>query len=481
VNRAQIAAALWAAGRSAWQLPPAPRRVYADIREKWGIAPYVVLAHRNFHKTMLAVTIADEECRRAPQRAWAIVLKTKDHAAKVIKPIMRYYLRDCPRALQPSPLKSDFSWAYPNGSGLFFFGADHEHIETARGRGFHGALYDEAGHQDNLKDNTRSIMLPALAKLGRGELIAISTPSTKPGHYFEEMCEEAKRAGCFSFVPASLNTDLSDGWRAARASECGGFDSLDYQREYECRFVNDPLTTVLPNVTEARISGADGKPALVQRVESKLNREWYRSMDIGGKHMTGVLWGFYESDDDSVRIVRELTDRNASEVELAAGIHDVERTLWPVRPEYLESWADTNNVYLLHNLDTTFGIRFLPTRKDEKMAQIGILRKMISEGRFVIDEGCTQLLATLKRAQWAATGKTNRGFAEDPAIGHADLLDAALYLVRNVHRRPYPKPLPTIEEHARMPWAERPLRTKGMRDLRAALSQEGWNDDEAAA
>lgn len=481
MNKERIAAALWAAGRTAWALPPVPRRVYEAIRGKWGLGPYVVLAHRNFHKTMLAVTLADEECRRLPNRAWAIVLKTKDHAAKVIKPIMRHYLRNCPEHLRPKPLKSDFAWAYPNGSGLYFFGADHEHIETARGRGFHGALLDEGGHQENLRDNVRSILLPALAKLGRGQLIVISTPSKKPGHHFEQMVEEAKTAGLLSFMPASLNADLTDAWRAARAAECGGFDSIEYQTEYECKFVNDPLTTVLPNVTEARIRGTDGKPALVQRVESKMNREWYRSMDIGGKHMTGVLWGFYEPGDDSVRIVRELTDRNASEVELSKGIHETEQKLWPTaRPEYLESWADTNNVYLLHNLHTSFGITFRPTRKDEKMAQIGILRRMISDGHFVIDEGCPQLLATLKRAQWAATGQTNRGFAEDPQIGHADLLDAALYLVRNVSRRPYPKPLPTVEDHAGVRWNERPLRTPGMRKLREVLNQEGWSEEDAA-
>lgn len=471
---------MWGAGRSAWRLPRTPRSVYDSIRAHWNHGPFdVVLAHRNFHKTMLSVTIADEECRRLPNQVWGIGLKTKDHAAKVIKPIMRYYLQGCPEYLQPKPLKSDFAWSYPNGSGLFFFGADHEHIETARGRGFHGFIFDEAGHQENLRDNLRSIILPALAKLGRGHAIAISTPSTKPGHYFEEMCEEAKQRGRLSFVPASGNPDLTDEWRAARAAECGGFESLDYLREYECKFVNDPRTTVLPNVTEARIHGLDGKPALVQPLEILMLREWYRSMDIGGKHMTGVLWGYYEAEDDSVRIVREFTDRNASEVELAAGIQGTELGLWPqMRPAYLEGWADTNNVYLLHNLHAQWKISFKPTRKDEKMAQIGILRKMISEGKFIISPECPQLLATLKRAQWAETGNTNKGFAEDPAIGHADLLDAALYLVRNVKRRAYPQAMPSMEAQIGMPpdRMERQLRTPGMRALRQRLSTEGWSE-----
>lgn len=472
---------LWSWGRTNCLLPDAPRAVYNQIRANWGRSPFVVLAHRNFHKTQIAITIADEECRRAKGISWAIILKTKEHAQDVIEPAMDYYLRSCPVEMRPRSIQSKMRWVYENGSGLYFFGSDHEHIETARGRGFNGAIFDEAGHQENLQKNIRSVILPAIAKLGEGMVVAISTPSTEPGHYFEALVEDARLAGRLAFVPASQNTDVDDGWRAARAAECGGFDSLDYLREYECRFVTDPATTVLPGVTEARIRGDDGKPALVQRVPIKLDREWYCAMDIGGKHLTGLLWGYYEPESDTVFVKLDLTDRNAATLDLARQIIEAEQALFPGpvnRPEYLHRWADNNNLFLLHDLARLHRISFRATRKDQKMAQIGSLRKLIAEGKFIIDESCKQLLLTLKTAQWKATGKTDAGFAEDPAIGHADLLDAALYLIRNVIRRPYPKAVLTLEQQAFMPQAVPPLSTPGLRRMSEVLSAEpGWEEE----
>jgi hypothetical protein len=475
--RAALVAALWTAGRAAWRLTPTPHKVYEDVR-RWGNGVSVVFAHRNFWKTMLAITIADEQCRQQANARWAIVFKTKEHASKVIKPLMAYYLRDCPEGLRPRALKSDYVWQYPNGSSIDFYGADHEHIETARGRGFHGVIFDEAAHQERLEENIRSIMLPCLAKLGGGPLLAISTASMEPSHYFEALVEQARVAGRLAYVPASQNPDLDDSWRAARAAECGGFDSLAYRVEYECEFALNPATTVLPNVTAARIEGSDGRPPLVRALPLRFDREWYCAMDIGGKHLTFCGWGYYEPEGDCVFIARELAHRNASPLELAREIRKVEDNLFPVvPPEFLYRWADNNNLFLLHDLKASYRLPFLATRKDQKMAQVASLRQMIDDGRLAIDPGCTLLLSTLRKAQWRKTGKTDSGFAEDPEIGHADGLDMTLYLIRNVKRRAYPKAPPTLMEQVGVPSGERPLKSAALRKMRTLLEREpGWDE-----
>lgn len=468
MTRDEANALLWQAGDTSWRLPPRPLAVYNDIRAGWGQNPYVLLAHRNFWKSGVALTIADEECRRASGRLWAVILKTKDHATKVVRSLMRFLLASCPESLRPTPLRSDFSWQYPNGSQILFFGADSDHIETARGMGFDGAIFDEAGHQDNLRENLHSIILPALAKRGRGQVIMPSTPSKIPGHYFELLCEQARAAGRFAFVPASQNPDLTPEWRAARAKECGGVDSLDYRVEYECEFVADPTTTVLPSVTQARIAGTDGRPALVQPVAVRRDREWYCAMDIGGKHLTGLLWGYYEPETDSVHVAREWASRNTTGPEVARGVMATEAALWGATPpKYFERWSDNNQLGFLWELDTGHKLRFYPTRKDDKIAQLSSLRKLIEEGKLVLDPSCVLTLATFRKAQWA-TGLQSRGFAETPEIGHADLLDAALYLCRNVRRRPYPVQVPDMLEQARGIMGARP-RSEGMRRLAETL------------
>lgn len=492
-------AALWERGRTAWKLAPTPRGVYQQIRSNWGRNPFVLLAHRNFAKTTLGMTIADEECRRQPGQRWLVALRTKDQTQDVIREIMDYYLDGCPWHLRPMPVKSDYTWRYPNGSGLYFFGGDNQAIESVRGRGIHGGLFDEAGFQGDLAYNVRSVALPALAKLGVGMLLLTSTPSRDPGHDFETLYEEAKADGRAARVSVHDNPDLTPEWVADRARESGGVKSLDFRREYGCEFLADPNTTVLPGVTAERIAGIDVReaeepgveptpapPALVQPVPVAMNREWYASMDIGGAHLTGVLWGYYDPDPSTgtlgtVRIARELVHRNASTPELAADITKLERAMWDKAfPEYFERWADNNNLFLLHDLaQKPFRIVFKATRKDEKMAQVGILRRMIDDGTFVIDPSCTVLLATLKKAQWVKTVRpsSTRAFVEHPEIGHADLLDAALYLVRNVKRRPYPKPLPTVEQQIGVPWGRPAPRSRGIRELQRVLGQEGWRED----
>lgn len=472
-------ATLWARGRTAWKLRPTPRRVYDAIRESWGRNPFVLLAHRNFAKTTLAVTLADEECRRAPGQRWAVALRTKDQTQDVIREIMDHYLQGCPAHLRPKPLKSEYTWKYPNGSGLYFFGGDNQAIESARGRGFHGALFDEGGFQRDLAYNVRSVALPAIAKLGRGLCLITSTPSKEPGHDYEVLYDQARAEDRAIRVSVEDNPDLAPEWIADRAKECGGQDSIDFKREYLCQFIADPNVVVLPGVNEARITGADGKPALVQPVAMNTLREWYASMDVGGRDLTAILWGYYEPENDTVYIARELVHRNAATGELARGIQAVESGVFGGRfPDYFERWADNNNLFLLHDLAQAYRIPFQATRKDEKMAQLGVLRRLIADGRFVIDPSCTVLLATLRKAQWAKTGRGERPTFEHQAdIGHADLLDAALYLVRNVRRRPYPAPLPTFEQQIGIPGAPSDFRSRGLRDLSQRLSEEGWTED----
>ena len=474
----QRRSALWRAGRTAWKLRPTPRRIYEQIKANKGRNPQVIVAHRNFAKTTLAVTVADERCRQNPGHRVVVALRTKDQTASVIREIMGHYLQDCPTTLRPLPVKSEYTWRYPNGSEVFFFGGDNQAIESARGRGFHDGIFDEGGFQRDLAYNVRSVVLPAMAKLGGdGFLLIPSTPSREPGHDFEVLYEQARADNRAARVSVVENPDLTPEWIADRARECGGEDSIDFRREYLCQFLADPDIVVLPGVTEERIAGTDGRPALVQPVPVNMIREWYASMDIGGRHLTGVLWGYYDYDpadpmNGTVRIARELIHRNASTPELARDITRAERALFGDRfPSYFERWADNNNLFLLHDLaKPPFRVVFQATQKDEKMAQVGILRRLIADGRFVIDPSCVTLLRTLRTAQWATTGK---GFAEASDIGHADLLDAALYLVRNVRRRPYPQPMPTLMEQMRIPGAPPEHRSAGIRALRRHMLAEG--------
>lgn len=473
--------ALWQAGRLRWKLLPQAKRVYDAVRAQWGQAPFLLNCHRNFTKSTLLLALEDEECRRAPRTPCAIVCDTKSHALAIVEEKFAEFAADCPEDLRPKThiTQRGFYFQYPNGSRLWLFGADdHRHIKTLRGLGFRLIGIDEAGHIEGSRGVTltvivRSIALPALAKFTRanpdrqGQLVLATTSPMDEVHDFWSLWDNYPDSRFM--MPLDVNPDFSDEYKAARARECGGAETVDYRREYGCERISLADAVPLPQVTQARLDGSDGKPALVRAVaQPEGPREWYVSMDIGGRHLTALLWGYYDHPTQTVVIAREWAAANQGTADIAAAVRDAERGLWPNGPpEYLDRWADNNNLILLHDLDKEHELRFYGTRKDEKAAQLSELRREIAEGRVAIDPGCARLILTLRKARWKQTALKTPQWDYSREIGHADLLDALLYLVRNVKRRPYPTVEHTVFDAAGVPFGENlaHLRTPGMRQL----------------
>src|SRR5262249_38986654 len=158
--------------------------------------------------------------------------------------------------------------------------------------------------------------------------------------------------------------------------------------------------------------------------------EWYDGQDVGGEHLTGNLWGYYNPVDDTLRIAAEWATDNATTREIARAIRDTEIELWGLRdshvtresfeqlrrqaeaaevtqgrsslwatadafirrPEYLHRVSDNNNLILLNDLAREYAVRFRATAKDEKLAQLGVIRRDISDGKLWIHPRCTRLI-----------------------------------------------------------------------------------------
>lgn len=106
---------------------------------------------------------------------------------------------------------------------------------------------------------------------------------------------------------------------------------------------------------------------------------------------------------------------------------------------------DNNYKILINDLFIDHGLQFFATAKDDKQAQINKVRMLIKRGDLVIHPRCKNLIYHLKTAKWDKNRKKFLRSKGDPNKGikanHADLLDALIYLVRNVEfgRNPYPK------------------------------------------
>jgi hypothetical protein len=268
-----------------------------------------------------------------------------------------------------------------------------------------------------------------------------STPPEDEDHPWISMYAAAELDGRAYFLPLSKNPYADPLFIKQCQDDCGGADTLTYRREYECEFVFDDAATVIPEFTAARAFEGDkekGLPPIVREIERPPESDRYNAMDSGGRHHTGLLWGYYHFEKDVVVIEDELMLLNMTSDDLAIKVKQKDVALWGEHPEgRLTRIADNNNVILLYDLAKMHRLRFMATAKDDKDAQINQLRLMVRDGRLVIHPRCKILIKTLRLAKREQT-KRGLSFVEMPDIGHADLLDTLLYLIRNVKRHAMP-------------------------------------------
>jgi hypothetical protein len=459
---------LWKKGILDWKLEERPwcRELYDWIRGNWGCAGYLAtMMHRRAGKTSVAWLIALEECLRKRDTSVAIICSTMQQMRDISKEVLKPLLIDCPRSLRPRHIKNDFAWVFDhNGSRISVLPADKTNWKNARGRKNDFVIFSEAAFIPSIKPILGAI-LPTLRDVTdkwSGTLLLESTPPDEPDTAFEELWGKAEADGRTFLLPLSENKWAGPGFRESAAIDSGGVDTVVYQREYELQFVYESETTALPEFTmktafeehnyptEPPQGSPPGTPPTLGPTLPPIVREkprptgvdLYASLDPGGRHLTGALWGFYDFSDDAIVIEDELTLKNMTTDVLAEKLRAKERILWGDAPsEKVTRYADNNNVILLHDLNTIHKLRFNATDKDNKDAQINQVRLMLKSGRLVIHPRCVVLIKTLRIAKRAKEAR--KGFVEAKEIGHADLLDALIYLVRNVRRNAMPAQAPT--------------------------------------
>ena len=107
--------------------------------------------------------------------------------------------------------------------------------------------------------------------------------------------------------------------------------------------------------------------------------------------------------------------------------------LWSTEKPYLRI-AD-NNLQTIADINR-HGLTFIPTKKDDKELQVNNLREWIRGYKIFIHPRCRRLISQLGSTVW----NKQRTSYERNSEGHGDLLDALVYLVRNVRRDRNPFP-----------------------------------------
>ena len=465
-----VRAELWRRGDLGFLLHDGQREIRDAIYSSTG--RYVMEIARRWGKTWLLVVLSFEACLRSPRSRVVYGAPTLKHLAEFILPVVDSVSMECPPEHRPVWNSESGHLTFPNGSWVHLFGADDKR-KANRGRGSEAvlAIFDEAGFTPVLRHVLRSVFRPSLLHTG-GRIILGSTPAEEPDHEFTELATKAEAAGNYArrtvwqnprLTTEQVETFIADDARDEGVSVEEYQQSDEFRREYLAERVVDKLLLVVPEWEAARAT-------CIANIPRPTYFDAYTWLDFGGADPHAVLFAFYDFRRAKVVVEDELLLKDDCTTSmLAAAIKSKEQQLWgtdrwggtirgaqdqsfydslpqwalasldkdcPEQP--YQRWGD-NNLALMRDLYTLHGLSVAPTAKDDKALQVNNLRVSITSGGFELRPNCVHLDRHLRTTTW--DGHRRRTYKR---IGgeHGDLLDCAVYGVRNLStRNPEPKPL----------------------------------------
>lgn len=420
----------WRRGILSWKLRPVQKRIEHDVDNSPG-RKHVSCCSRRIGKSFRLCLKAVSVALQKQDGQIRYISNTGTSLEKVVKPIMKIILKDCPPELMPIWKPQSKTYEFPSTDSIIHLsGANGGHEDDARGTSCDLAIVDEAGFVDRLTYLVESVLMPQLLTCD-GELEICGTPPLSPAHDFAMYAQKAEAEGWYSVYDIH-QSDYSPELIAEFCEEAGGSESATWLREYMCQFIVDPELSIIPEWEDEYEKYI--KP------HKDYHDYYYRyvSLDIGFRHLTAALFGYYDFMNATLIIEDEYIINGPSmNTEILAGaIRKKEKELWNSKEPRLRI-ADNNNLILLQDLSSLHGINFSATNKDNLSAMVNEVRLWVSSGRIKVHPRCKQLAGCLKYGVWTTNRKD---FQESSTYGHFDALAALIYMVRNIDQSSNPIP-----------------------------------------
>lgn len=415
---------LWGRGRIAdWYLRPSQQDIYRCLLSHR--QPFVE-ASRQFGKTTSILITVQELLLKNPGWVCRWCEPNKNQAREIVMPEMAKQSKIAPLSARPKWQSTDSFYIYPNGSRLYLRGVNEDAGESARGAFAHIVVADEFGtwrHPGCLD----TILVPQLLTT-RGICITASTPPENLGHPYYSRRDRAVREGRFIQKTIFDNESLTPEQIQEECEQAGGEDSPVWRREYLCQPVADPSTLVIPeyNPDVHDVPDDYARPGYFDA---------YVGADLGFQDFTGFCFGYHDFLKQELVIENEICVAGWNSKQIVEKAISIEGDLWGTTKPY-SRWSD-NELQTLADMATLHGYQMHPTRKDDKMSAINELRLRFKLNKIKIKKRCTNLRYQLKVGSW---DERKKSFLRGEVTGHLDLIDALVYLNRNVDTRNNPWP-----------------------------------------
>ena len=442
--------------RAAWQIGELGyrlREIQKRIKSEWLAAQsicqkYYIECTRRLGKSTFLLLLLSEHCIKHPGSKAGFYAPVKEGLRDYILPIIDKCFADCPDDMRPT-LDAHLTLNFPNGSSCIFRGSNNQQHRIRRGNDLQIAAIDEARDVDDLDDLIDSVVIPSLFTTS-GRLIISSTPADTEDHPLRSIEQAARKEGWLShydiyqahrYDPEDFPLDRIEQWRKETT------DAVAWDREYMALWVKDPTKIIIPE-------WSDAQAVTVERDEYFKFYHKYAALDSGVRDKTAAIFGFYDFRNARLVIEAEfaLKDAEVRTDRIAEKVKSIERGLnyqilhdrkdakyrsLEMHEKVYRRVADNNNLILVNDLNSLYGLDFFPTRKDELPAMINLCREWCKDGRIIVDKTCTELLGCLRNAIW---DKNKKELARSKVFGHFDALMALVYLVRNVDTNTNPIP-----------------------------------------
>lgn len=447
-NNTQIRNELWRRGDLEFLLRPEQHKIIEALNKQSG-AIRTLLASRRLGKTFGLLVMAGQICLKKPFAIVKYICPKQNQGERNLKEDMRDILKTCPIDCTPVWVGKEKAFIFPNGSQIQVAGTDNGNHENIRGGSADMCIVDEAGFCDHLGYVIRSVLRPTILHT-KGCVYLVSTPSRSATHPFiVEFVNPLKALGTLDVLDIYESSILSkDDILAIAKDYPGGVENAEFQREYLCLVTEDGETKVIPEATSERL-----EEITVDNITMPAYYDAYVSGDIGFKDLTAYLFAFWDFSRAKLVIIDELIIHGPSLQGqsltdfLADGIKEKE-SMWFNTPTSVTRVMD-NDLIVIDDLHIAHDLLFLPTAKDNKDSAVNMLRLLINNNQLEIHSRCKHLKYHLAYGQWdeKSANLKSRKFKHIPNSpdktirgGHADALDALIYLNRNVHKskNPYP-------------------------------------------
>ncbi len=475
LSRDELVHEAWRRGRLRWLLHSDQKTVYDQYREWEKLDPsaqpgmfkrlFVLDIGKRWGKTTKRFIVRTEDCIRNPGNSYRYASAFQKNIEEIVDEVAQRVFETCPKALRPryrqggkadgdnDPRRAGTGFYFPERDGkvsvLKLVGLDKD-PDGLRGRASDGDDISEAAFVRHLRYSVKNVLYHQYQGRQWARMCTESSaPREADSEYDLLFVEDAKMRGAYAYRTIDDNPMLSPAEREEFIAAAGGRDHPDCQIEYFNLRVRDPKVVVIPEFDAAKHVRASETPAYAH---------CYVALDPGMRDLCALVWAYWDAERGRLVVVRDWAERNAGTKTVADTIREVEAELWAELRYYdgkdmhgnpCKRVSDTD-LRLIYDLRVDHGIPFLPTAKDGKEAALYALRNAFRAGQIEIRPECRKLVAHLNAARW---NEQRTDYERSEVHGHYDLVDALVYLWRNVDRNANPSPPQDLHVKGPSIWA----------------------------